>query len=341
MPLLIFFVLVVARAAHAPPDDEHPYGHERFESVGTIAMGIVFFTTAGILLYDSYHRLQEIEELPIPALGGIAIALLSILSKEWIYQYTIGVASRLNSSLLRANAWHSRSDAISSVAVLIGIVAAQMGYVWMDTVAAIFVALIIARMGWELCSDSLKELVDWAIPKRRRQQIESTILKTEGIVGISNFRSRLSGGKIILELRLLVNPRITVSEGHQLGEIVSKTLIGNFSDVGDVIVHIDPEDHSPRLDSQQSVSATAQTLPERSIVIENIRQQWQEILSDDDIENIDLHYLENGIEVNLTVKLDQLSAQCSSQLEQALKSFDYIAGLRVYCKLYETKIGNY
>lgn len=108
MPLLIFFVLVVARAAHAPPDDEHPYGHERFESVGTIAMGIVFFTTAGILLYDSYHRLQEIEELPIPALGGIAIALLSILSKEWIYQYTIGVASRLNSSLLRANTWHSR-----------------------------------------------------------------------------------------------------------------------------------------------------------------------------------------------------------------------------------------
>ena len=149
------FVLIVTRVSHAEPDAEHQYGHGRFETLGTIAMGIVFFITAAILLYDSINRLQLDEPLPTPSGGGIAIALLSIAAKEWIFHYTMRVAKKLNSSLLRANAWHSRTDAISSVAVLVGIIGARQGYPWMDTVAGMFVALIIAKIGWELCADSL------------------------------------------------------------------------------------------------------------------------------------------------------------------------------------------
>ena len=174
------FVLIVARSAQAAPDGEYPYAQGRFETLGTIGMGIGFITIAGILLFDSYQRLLDSEISPVPAIGGIVIALISIASKEWIYQYTMRVAKRLNSNLLKANAWHSRGDTISSVAVLIGIVAARQGYVWMDIVAAMFVALIIARIGWELCSDAVKELVDTAMPAQRRAQIEACILATQG-----------------------------------------------------------------------------------------------------------------------------------------------------------------
>jgi cation diffusion facilitator family transporter len=327
------FVLIVARISHTAADEEHPYGHGRFETLGTIAMGIVFFITAGILLYDSIQRLRDSQDLPVPAIWGIAIALFSIASKEWIYQYTMRVARRLNSNLLRANAWHSRSDAMSSVAVLVGLVAAQLGYIWMDTVAAIFVALMIAMIGWELCVDSLKELVDTAIPPQRRRQLEACILETTGITGISSLRSRLSGGKILLEAQLAVNPRISVSEGHQLGEGVSRNLLARFSDVGDVVVHIDPQSseeaaHSPNHKQQ---------LPDRSEVISNIKRHWQNLLPEDNIERLDLHYLEQGIEIDLVVTLDEISNTLASQLEQAIQGVEHISKLRIYRKLSESK----
>lgn len=326
------FVLIVARISHTAPDAEHPYGHGRFETLGTIAMGIVFFITSGILLYDSVQRLRANQDLPIPALGGIAIAIVSIATKEWIYHYTMRVAKRLNSSLLKANAWHSRSDAMSSVAVLIGLIAAQLGYVWMDTVAAIIVALMIAMIAWELCADSLKELVDTAIPQHRRSQLEACIMETAGITGISNLRSRLSGGKILLEAQLVVNPRISVSEGHQLGESVSRSLLARFADVGDVIVHIDPQSE---LESAQA-AAHGQDLPDRSEVIGQIKAQWRDLLADGDIERLDLHYLEHGIEIELVISLDKISTSLIAALEQAMQPFDYIAKLRIYRKLSES-----
>jgi len=326
------FVLVVAYVAHAEPDAEHPYGHGRFETLGTIVMGMVFFATAGILFYDAVQRLLAADELAAPAAGGILLAVISIGAKEWIFHYTMRVARRLNSSLLKANAWHSRSDAISSIAVLIGLVAAQYGFAWMDTVAALFVALIIAKIGWELSVDSLKELVDTAVSRDRQKEIESCILGISGIQGITSLRSRLSGGKIILEVRLLVEPRITVSEGHQLGQNVSRALKGKFSDIGDVIVHIDPLTHPDTL----TPAYAAIELPERSAVISLIRHQWQELLHDDDIEQMDLHYLDHGIEIDLTVNLEEVSALMASQLELAISNLNYIAGVRIYRKLYES-----
>ncbi|NKB31623.1 MAG: cation diffusion facilitator family transporter [Pseudomonadales bacterium] len=327
------FVLIVARISNTSPDEEHQYGHGRFETLGTIAMGIVFFTTAGILLYDSYQRLRDTADIPIPAISGVAIALVSIASKEWIYQYTMRVANRLNSSLLKANAWHSRTDAISSIAVLIGIVAAQQGYPWMDTVAGIFVALIIAKIAWELCADSLKELVDTSIPKQRRTQIEDCIQAIDGIIGITHLRSRQSGGKIILEASLAVNPRISVSEGHQLGEKVTKALCGSFSDIADVVVHIDPEIHDSKL-----LPGTHQThLPGREELLEIIRSKWQELKLEDEIESIQLHYLEEGVEIEIAVKDKLTDKKLGQKFLDSLHQYPYIASLQIYSKLLESK----
>ncbi len=324
------FVLIVARVAHTPPDKNHPYGHGRFETLGTVGMGVVFITTAGILIYDSYLRLLNIEELPQPALAGIGIALLSIAGKEYIYHYTMRVARKLNSSLLRANAWHSRTDAISSIAVLIGIVAAQQGYPWMDTVAAMFVAAIIAKIGWELCSDSIRELVDTAIDDSRRREIEDSVLKIEGVHGITNLRSRFSGGKIILELDLLVNPRISVSEGHQLGELVSINLLGEFSDIGDVVVHIDPELHIDAM--------SAGELPSRDQVLEDIYTQLEDVIDRADIESIDLHYLDRGIELDVTVNLKEIPPALREKIEDILIPVSHFSRLRIFTKLCELEL---
>lgn len=323
------FVLIVARVAHSEPDAEHQYGHGRFETLGTIAMGIIFLITAAILLYDSFNRLRLSEPLPTPAAAGIAIALLSIATKEWIYHYTMRVAKRLNSNLLRANAWHSRTDAISSIAVLIGIVGARQGYPWMDTLAGMFVALIIAKIGWELCSDSLTELVDTAVSKQRREQFESCILGIEGILGITELRSRSSGGKIILEAKLLVNSYISVSEGHQLGELVNNSLISQFADVSEVLIHIDPVHHK----SEQSESE----LPERPAVIAALKQCWMDLLDESSIASIDLHYLGAIIEVDLVLDVDELSIETARDLDAAIEAEPHITKLRIFNKLYESQ----
>ncbi len=328
------FVLAVARAANTAPDLNHPYGHGRFETLGTIAMGILFFTTAGILLYDSYMRLREFETLPVPGSAGLLIALISIASKEWIYQYTMRVARRLDSSLLKANAWHSRSDAISSIAVLIGLLGAQQGYPWMDTVAGIFVALIIAKIGWELCADSLKELVDTAVPEQRQKQIEQSILSVDGVRDITAIRTRSSGGKILLEICLLVDSRISVSEGHAIGEIVSRTLTGNFSDVEDVTVHIDPLEHGAGQPSQDSPLAS---LPPREEVIRILKDAWGELLSDEDVEKLILHYMKNGIEVELVLNATSAASSMTAELNQAIEQFDYIVKLEILNKLFESE----
>jgi len=326
------FVLLVSRVAHTEADAEHPYGHGRFETLGTIAMGMVFFATAGILLYDSIGRLRSSETLPIPAATGLLLAALSVAGKEWIYHYTMRVAKRLNSSLLKANAWHSRSDAITSIAVFIGIAGALQGFPWLDTVAGMVVALFIARIGYELCIDSLRELVDTAVTPERQAQLRECILDVGGIRGITSLRSRLSGGKIILEVHLLVSPRISVSEGHQLGDQVSRALQGRFSDISEVIAHIDPQATDDSDDDRR------EDLPPRQDVLHTIRELWHDLLQDDEIQRVSLHYLEHGIEVELLVNLQDLPPELPGKLEQALDALPYLASLRIYNTLYSTRL---
>lgn len=324
------FVLLVGRFSYEAPDEQHPYGHGRFEAIGTVVMGMVFFAIAAVLLYDSYLRLQNTENLPIPTLGGLLIAGVSVASKEWIYRYTMRTAKRLNSSLLRANAWHSRTDAISSIAVFIGIIGAHQGYPWLDVLAAMFVALIIARIGWELCLDSLKELVDTAIPEHHRNEIEQTIREVSGINQVTNLRSRQSGGKILLEVQIQVDPRISVSEGHHLGEAVNRTITDKFANISDVIVHIDAEPHN---------GAQSHDLPLRDEIVGQIMQLWEGLLSPSEIKNIDLHYLENGIEVDLYLEAYSLDETVVKRLSDAIKVIKPVTRLNIYCNILQTKVG--
>ncbi len=323
------FVLVVNHFARDAPDREHPYGHGRFEAIGTVIMGMLFFAIAAVLLYDSYLRLRDGTAISVPGWGGLMIAGLSIASKEWIYHYTMRTARRLNSSLLRANAWHSRSDAISSVAVMIGILGAQQGFPWLDVVAAMFVAIIIARIGWDLCLDSLKELVDTAIPEEFQARITEVIMETPGVRELSSLRSRLSGGKIILEAQIQVDPRISVSEGHQLGEVCSNKIKTKFNNISDVVIHIDAESHE---------STDEDALPLRHEIVAQITEHWKNLLEESDIKNIDLHYLGTGIEVDLYLLPREIDDAIARQLADALRPISCITRLKIYSNILETSV---
>ena len=315
------FVLAMARIAYARPDRGHPYGHGRFEALGTIIMGIVFFITAGVLLYGAGIRLAALDTLALPTLAGAAVAALSIASKEWIYRYTLAVADRLNSSLLRANAWHSRSDALSSVAVLIGILGAQAGLVWLDTLAAVVVALLIAKIGWDLCAESLSELVDGAVSEEERTDIETCLRETKGVLGITDLRTRLSGGKAIVEVHLVVDPRISVSEGHQIGALAVSRLKNAFARVNDVIPHIDPLGNSEHDLSSEEVRSTPSREEVQALILET---------SDGRDLDFDLHYFTEGVEVDLILRHedDEASARAIAQALHALSSTRCVRILR-------------
>ena len=291
-----FMVLWAARHAHRKPDRDHPYGHGRIETVATVALGMILVAVAAGIAWESLHRLFEPDLLLQPGPLALTVAAISVLSKEWIYHYTMRVAKRLNSNLLKANAWHSRSDAISSIVVVIGIIGVMLGYPFLDAVAAVVVALLIARIGWDLSWSSLRELIDTALDAEEVRRIRDSILAVDGVRTLHMLRTRRSGGMAFVDVHLLVDPQVSVSEGHQIGERVRHTLLADSSDVGDVTVHIDPED-----DERNS---PCDHLPLREEMLATLEGAWAGQPLAERVRGVTLHYLNGKVHLDLTLPLD-------------------------------------
>ncbi len=313
------FVLIIT---HAEPDRDHPYGHRRFETLGTIALGIVLFAVASIIGFDSIERLGGDSALPIPGWTGLLVAFVSIISKEWIYRYTKKVAELTNSSLLLANAWHSRTDSFSSIAVLVGVLGAMLGYPVMDSLAAIFVAVMIAKIAWDLVASSLRELVDTALPKDKVNAIYAHINRLQGIVDVHELRTRQHGGRSFVDLHVQVNKRISVSEGHFLADYISGSVKKAFPDISDIVVHIDPEEDIEHADIA--------ILPIRAEVEEVLYARWQPLLDKATVKRLDLHYLQCQIEVDLFVDISLINSRLERDLNNSLKDIGWFKKLTVY-----------
>jgi cation diffusion facilitator family transporter len=284
-----FFVLLVHRFSHHEADAEHPYGHGRFETMGTVVMGILLVAIAAVIAYENTSNLLTAETFAIPGTPTLIVAFLSIVLKEWAFRFQVKVGKEIKSNLIIANAWHSRSDAFSSLAVLLGLVLAINGYPWMDTVMAIIVALVIAKIGWSFVWKSVQELVDSALAPELVSSIEKKILEIDGVLSVHNLRSRKMGDKAILDVNIEVHPKITVSEGHEIATYVSQTLIQDFEEIVDVTVHTDVAD-----DSNQHIQ---QLLPLRLEVIKALEETIGEDLEFSYIQDIQLHYLQDKITV--------------------------------------------
>jgi cation diffusion facilitator family transporter len=317
------FVILISRVSHAEPDLEHPYGHRRFETLGTIILGIVLFTVAGIICFDSLRRLGSPESLPVPGWAALLVTLASIGSKEWIYRYTKKVADAQNSSLLLANAWHSRTDAISSIAVLVGIIGIQLGYVFMDTLAAVFVALMIGRIAWQFVASSLNELVDTALPADKVNAIRQHALALEGILGAHALRTRLHGGRIFLDLHVQVDDRISVSEGHYLADRLASSLKQAFPEIRDIVVHVDPEP-----DTDTNVRNT--DLPLRPDIAKILEDTWRQVLPEKALRRMELHYLENQVEVDIYLDISLYNNDLEDNLNILVKDLPWLAKINFF-----------
>ncbi len=282
-------VIVVTKFSDDEPDKEHPYGHQRFETIGAMVIGAFLIAVAGGIAYNSAERVFS-NQLITPGWSAIFIAILSIASKEWLYRYTMKVATHTNSSILKANAWHHRTDSLSSIVVMIGLIGAYAGYNWLDPVAAVIVAVMIAKVGWDLAWNNIQELVDTAPPQDFIEKIEKIISEITEIKDVHKLRCRKAGANILLDLHIQVEPYISVSEGHQIGDCVTHRLLTQIDELIDVTVHVDPEE-----DEDKDLYSDEIMLPLRSEIISILQDRWLNKYEFSIIKQINIHYTDKHV----------------------------------------------
>lgn len=236
-----FLVLIANRHGARGADEDHPYGHARIETATTLILGILMGVMGLALLYAAGSRLQHPHMVQQVHLMTLWVALTTLLAKELLFRYMIAVAKRVRSQMLVANAWHSRSDAASSLVVSVGIAGNLAGYTFFDLLAAALVAFMIVRMGWQLGYEAFSELVDTGLSEEDVAEIRATVEATKGVTGLHELRTRKMGNQALVDAHIMVDPRISVSEGHFIAESARSRVLKHH-DVLNVMIHVDPED---------------------------------------------------------------------------------------------------
>jgi len=290
-------VLYATHHSNIEADEDHPYGHARYETFATITLALLLSAVGIGIGIDAIGRLLDYQNIATPSSITLLVAGLSIASKEILFQYTMIVARRVKSSMLEANAWHHRSDAISSIVVFVGIAGAMWGYPMLDSIAAIIVALMICKIGWELGHQSFQELVDTGLDADTIEEMQQTVMQINGVKELHMLRSRRMGHMALVDLHILVPPRLSVSEGHQISEAVEMALTSKFDEIEDVTVHIDPED-------DEHTDNSCKHLPLRADVLAGLKIYWKDIPETEQILDITLHYLDGLINIDLVLPLD-------------------------------------
>jgi len=324
-----FMVLFANRKSQHAADAIHPYGHARIETATTFLLGVMLVGIGLALLWGAGVKLQDPSAIQAVHVATLYIAVFTLICKEALYRYLLAIGKRLNSQMLIANAWHSRSDAASSLVVVLGIGGNLLGFHYLDLVAALLVGLMIVHMGWKMAFQALSELIDTALDADAVQQIRATIEATPGVRGLHELRTRKMGDSGLVDAHILVDPRISVSEGHHIAERARQRVLEQHA-VADVLVHIDPED-----DDQAIPSAH---LPNRTELIARLEHALQEALPTP--ERIVLHYLEGRVEAELYLP-DSFwnQAEQVARLQQALQQF--LSGDQIFSAIRLHKVTHY
>ncbi|MCD4678606.1 MAG: cation diffusion facilitator family transporter [Desulfobacula sp.] len=226
----------------APPDDSHPYGHQKIESFISIIIGFILLFVAGAIGYNSLISLQEKNP---SELNWIVIIgpLISIIVKEILFKATYKVGIKTNSSSLKANAWHHRTDALSSIPVLIAVVASLLDprLRFLDQIGAVIVSAFIIKVGFGILFTNINDLLDTGISKEKINALKKTINNIQSVRGVHKLRTRKLANYIYIDLHLEVDGQLSVIQGHDISEEVKHTLIRNNPKIIDVMVHLEPE----------------------------------------------------------------------------------------------------
>lgn len=306
-----FMVLFALKHGRKDADQEHPYGHARIETAVTMILGIMLVVVGAGIAISAGIRLSSAQTFVVPSAITLWIAVITLGVKEWLYRYTMVVADRFDSNMLRANAWHHRSDALSSLIVAAGIGGSLLGFGYLDSVAALIVALMVVKVGGELAWQSLRELVDTGLGAEDLESIRQVILSISGVKALHLLRTRRVGEQALGDVHIIVDDHLSVSEGHQISEMVRATLIKEIAPLADVMVHIDTEE-------DVNVPSAA-GLPLRDELQKRVNNYFRDIPEAHLIERMTLHYLSGRIDIELLLSQDAISH--STSVRQLARQF--------------------
>lgn len=231
-------VIIGLKLSHKEADKSHPYGHERIESITSLFLSTVLFLVAISIGYSGIIKIIN-HNYVTPGFSAIIAAITSIIVKELMYWYTIKYANEINSPSLKADAWHHRSDALSSIGALIGIAGARMGYPFLDPLVAIIIALVIIKVAFDICKQSIAQLIDEAASEDDVQAIIDKINSIDGIYEIKNLKTRQHSNRLYVDVDISVDATLTVEEGHNIASYVHN-LIEEDSRIKHCMVHVNP-----------------------------------------------------------------------------------------------------
>lgn len=304
-------VLFASHHANKEADEEHPYGHGRIETAATVVLGLILAGVAVGIFMQAWERLFSDEPLLAPHPWALAFAVLAIVAKESLYHYTMRAAKRVKSKLLQANAWHHRSDVVSSGVVLLGIGGAQLGFTWLDSVAALIVAAMILYMAWRMILDSTSELVDTGMEPEQAEAVRQFIDSLPGVMSVHMLRTRLVAGQVFADAHIQVQSHISVSEGHHVAEFVMQQLKARFPEVNDVTMHIDPED--------DEVAKPSAGLPLREDILAALVEDEGCAPLFEHIDNVILHYIDGMVEIEVYLQTAVAPGLIDNFRDSALK----------------------
>ena len=237
-----FVVIIGIKLSSKKPDKDHPYGHERMECVAAIVLAVVLFITGlgiGINALENIIN-ADYKNLRTPGDLALAAAVISIITKEAMYWYTRAYAKKIDSAALMADAWHHRSDALSSVGALVGIAGAGMGYPVMDSVASIVIFLFIVKAAYDIFKDAVNKMVDHSCDDATENAIAECVLSNDDVVGVDLMRTRTFGNKIYVDAEICADDTLTLREAHAIAEAVHDDIERRFPNVKHIMVHVNP-----------------------------------------------------------------------------------------------------
>jgi cation diffusion facilitator family transporter len=233
-------ILLGLRLGSKAPDQSHPYGHGRAETFSAVLIALILILVGGVMIYYATMAIAR-DEVTSPKIVVLIAAIVSIASKEWLYRATKKVAVKSHSTALYANAWHHRSDALSSVAVVIGFISLELGFGHGDQVAAIAVGMMIIWVGIRVIGESLRELTESAVDSDTVEHIKNIINDNSSIRQWHKLRSRMVGREVFLDLHILVDPELSIAAAHEISENLEKALDEQITRPVNITVHIEPD----------------------------------------------------------------------------------------------------
>ena len=248
-----FVVLFASHHSKKDADDDHPYGHQRFETAASLVLGLLLLAVGVGMIWSAFRKLEAPETVQQVHAVALWVAGVALISKELLFRYMLAVAKRVKSSMLVANAWHARSDAASSLVVGIGIMGNLAGYPILDPIAALIVGFMVAKMGWEFGWSAMHDLMDRAVDDQEVAAIRQTLAQTPGVSGVHDVRTRKMGDMIVVDAHIEVEANLTVEAGHDIA-VLARLRVMQRHRVLNMMTHVDPWKR-PDLDHAKPVAS--------------------------------------------------------------------------------------